>query len=619
MKTFLLPFPSKVLAQNSTKTEQQSEQEQLPTNPSTRQEVISEDLQTFAVVLLGTLCANLSREQVMEEIMPKIMNASNMNSSSAKIRSACVIAIPRGFNNIPSIENDHGDSNDTFINARSKALQSFHDLARDPSVACRKICAESLEMFSPNITICCNESLRIREKLLEILLLLLRDENKFVSTAALHRIGPCVASICSSLDDKRFQDISLATKNLIVKDILPYMRALSVQPRDTSGATSNDNLAAFCAYNLPGIIYCMGGNYWKDIRDIFLDLLYTKQSNNSTDRFSSEGDTFSKSIMCKSTSIRKILSHSLYEVSKIVGPDLTSRDLFQIFKDFLTLEEDDTVFTGVLKNLADFIQLLNSRERIEMLSLLPNICRTSRFDLYNSSNTSSIYANSRNWRLRQLMAQQLGVILNKEFHFMLHEDFENLKLMLLVSFNLLRDNVASVREVAAKELIPVILISLYFEHDEPDGEMTDENKSDSDQPSFNKRDLFEFCIKHLRELALNENFVHRQSFCLVVVSLLNLDAKSKDTSATTRNETEEFHKLLSTNPESIFSLFVNAERDPVSNVRSSLFRSLQALIQDTSKSPEICTSGNSKDTSHLDQILMDMTNRLRVEEEGWWR
>ena len=142
-----------------------------------------------------------------------------------------------------------------------------------------------------------------------------------------------------------------------------------------------------------------------------------------------------------------------------------------------------------------------------------------------------------------------------------------------------------------------------------------ESKLDDERASMDKGDLSRFCISSLRELAINESFVHRQSFCLIIVSFLEFNTIFTKGFAQYEKD-QEFRKLLSTDPESIFSLFIKFERDRVSNVRSSLYRSLQTLTHDNCNSMK---TSSKDESSYVNKILLDMTNRLRVEEEGWWR
>lgn len=85
--------------------------------------------------------------------------------------------------------------------------------------------------------------------------------------------------------------------------------------------------------------------------------------------------------------MRRALAFSIHEVAAIVGEDVTRKQLVPIFNNFL--KDLDEVRIGVLKHLADFLQLLSPDLRQQYLGKLREFL---------------VMENVHNWRFREELA-----------------------------------------------------------------------------------------------------------------------------------------------------------------------------------------------------------------------
>ena len=97
-----------------------------------------------------------------------------------------------------------------------------------------------------------------------------------------------------------------------------------------------------CAYNFPAVLLTLGPKAWPELKKIYERLAR---------------DTRIK--------VRKTLSNSLFECAKILGPELTERELISILFHFL--QDKEEVREGVLASLPEFIGCLNVNQRLSYI------------------------------------------------------------------------------------------------------------------------------------------------------------------------------------------------------------------------------------------------------------
>mmetsp|Transcript_561 Transcript_561/g.747 ORF Transcript_561/g.747 Transcript_561/m.747 type:complete len:868 (+) Transcript_561:62-2665(+) len=123
----------------------------------------------------------------------------------------------------------------------------------------------------------------------------------------------------------------------------------------------------FCAYNFPAVCKTVGFNRYPDLATAFEHL-------------------------CKDVRfpVRRALACSLHEMSQILGPHATEEYLLEPLDKFLK-DATNEVRQGVLKGLGTFLAMVKPEKRDDYLPTVWQIVRSSQ----------------RNWRFREIIAQQL--------------------------------------------------------------------------------------------------------------------------------------------------------------------------------------------------------------------
>ncbi|KAA0705130.1 Serine/threonine-protein phosphatase 4 regulatory subunit 1 [Triplophysa tibetana] len=169
---------------------------------------------------------------------------------------------------------------------------------------------------------------------------------------------------------------------------------------DPSRAQTVDmEIAKHCAYSLPGVALTLGRQNWHCLRDTY--------------------ETLASDMQWK---VRRTLAFSIHELAQILGDHLTAADLVPVFNSFL--KDLDEVRIGVLKHLYDFLKLLHQDTRRKYLYQLQEFLVTD---------------NSRNWRFRSELAEQLVLLLELYSPQDVHDYLRPL------AFCLCTDRVSSVR------------------------------------------------------------------------------------------------------------------------------------------------------------------------------
>ncbi|KAJ8374956.1 hypothetical protein SKAU_G00055360 [Synaphobranchus kaupii] len=180
---------------------------------------------------------------------------------------------------------------------------------------------------------------------------------------------------------------------------------------DPSRAQTVDmEIAKHCAYSLPGVALTLGRQNWHCLRDTY--------------------ETLASDMQWK---VRRTLAFSIHELALILGDQLTAADLVPIFNSFL--KDLDEVRIGVLKHLYDFLKLLHQETRRKYLYQLQEFLVTD---------------NSRNWRFRSELAEQLVLLLE------LYSGQDVYDYLRPLAFSLCTDRVSSVRWISYKLVSEII-------------------------------------------------------------------------------------------------------------------------------------------------------------------
>ncbi|XP_074262801.1 serine/threonine-protein phosphatase 4 regulatory subunit 1-like isoform X2 [Saimiri boliviensis] len=197
-----------------------------------------------------------------------------------------------------------------------------------------------------------------------------------------------------------------------LQDIIPQpLLDQYVSMTDPARAQTVDtDIATHCAYSLPGVALTLGRQNWHCLKDTY--------------------ETLASDVQWK---VRRTLAFSIHELAVILGDQLTAADLVPIFNGFL--KDLDEVRIGVLKHLYDFLKLLHEDKRRDYLYQLQEFVVTD---------------NSRNWRFRYELAEQLILILdlyspNDVYDYLMH-----------IALKLCADKVSEVRWISFKLVVAIL-------------------------------------------------------------------------------------------------------------------------------------------------------------------
>uniref|UniRef100_A0A8C5N820 Putative WW-binding domain-containing protein n=1 Tax=Gouania willdenowi TaxID=441366 RepID=A0A8C5N820_GOUWI len=203
----------------------------------------------------------------------------------------------------------------------------------------------------------------------------------------------------------------LCLQNVIPQQLLDQYLSMTDPAR---AQTVDTEIAKHCAFSLPGVALTLGRQNWHCLKDTY--------------------ETLATDVQWK---VRRTLAFSIHELAVILGDQLTAADLVPIFNGFL--KDLDEVRIGVLKHLYDFLKLLHANQRREYLYQLQEFMVTD---------------NSRNWRFRYELAEQLILIIELYSHYDVYDYLRQ------IALTLCSDKVSEVRWISYK-LVVEILQKLY--------------------------------------------------------------------------------------------------------------------------------------------------------------
>uniref|UniRef100_A0A670Y2H8 Uncharacterized protein n=1 Tax=Pseudonaja textilis TaxID=8673 RepID=A0A670Y2H8_PSETE len=200
---------------------------------------------------------------------------------------------------------------------------------------------------------------------------------------------------------------SLPSLDIIPQPLLEQYLSMTDPAR---AQTVDTEIAKHCAYSLPGVALTLGRQNWHCLKDTY--------------------ETLASDVQWK---VRRTLAFSIHELAVILGDQLTAADLVPIFNGFL--KDLDEVRIGILKHLYDFLKLLHAEKRREYLYQLQEFVVTD---------------NSRNWRFRYELAEQLILILEL---YNPNDVFDHLR---HIALTLCSDKVSEVRWISFKLAVAIL-------------------------------------------------------------------------------------------------------------------------------------------------------------------
>uniref|UniRef100_A0A4W3JCG9 Serine/threonine-protein phosphatase 4 regulatory subunit 1-like n=1 Tax=Callorhinchus milii TaxID=7868 RepID=A0A4W3JCG9_CALMI len=201
-------------------------------------------------------------------------------------------------------------------------------------------------------------------------------------------------------------ELNVDEHNMVRLDVIPQpLLDQYLSMTDPSRAQTVDTeITKHCAYSLPGVALTLGRQNWHCLKNTY--------------------EMLASDVQWK---VRRTLAFSIHELAAILGDQLTAADLVPIFNGFL--KDLDEVRIGVLKHLYDFLKLLPVDKRREYLFQLQEFM---------------VMDNSRNWRFRYELAEQLILLLE------LYSPNDVCDYLRHIALTLCSDKVAEVRWISFK-------------------------------------------------------------------------------------------------------------------------------------------------------------------------
>uniref|UniRef100_A0A4W3J885 Serine/threonine-protein phosphatase 4 regulatory subunit 1-like n=1 Tax=Callorhinchus milii TaxID=7868 RepID=A0A4W3J885_CALMI len=226
----------------------------------------------------------------------------------------------------------------------------------------------------------------------------------------LHHAARVLESLQAHLDDPDVQGrLGILAEEL---DVIPQpLLDQYLSMTDPSRAQTVDTeITKHCAYSLPGVALTLGRQNWHCLKNTY--------------------EMLASDVQWK---VRRTLAFSIHELAAILGDQLTAADLVPIFNGFL--KDLDEVRIGVLKHLYDFLKLLPVDKRREYLFQLQEFM---------------VMDNSRNWRFRYELAEQLILLLE------LYSPNDVCDYLRHIALTLCSDKVAEVRWISFKLVVEIL-------------------------------------------------------------------------------------------------------------------------------------------------------------------
>ena len=263
--------------------------------------------------------------------------------------------------------------------------------------------------------------------------------------------------------------------------------------------TVDSDIARHCAFSLPAVALTLGRSNWPLLRNTYEALATDMQWK-----------------------VRRTLASSIHELGVILGQDAAGADLIPIFNGFL--KDLDEVRIGLLKHLADFLRLLNAKDRVDYL---PKLSEFLKMD------------NDRNWRFRLELTEQLEKMIP------LYSPEEVEEHISPIAMALVKDKVASVRQCAIN-VVATVLQSL--------------NSESGGRPELAQSLLANSIVS----LAKETLWTHRQTFATLSLRIHSVSALS------------QAHFVAELLPQ-----LLELSEDRVANVRLAVARTLSTMGKQT--------------------------------------
>jgi len=490
-----------------------------------------EDLRITAAGLMNGLAPVFGWELCQQFVVPEIISLSQ--DSHFKVRKAVALSLDKLLK--------------VADRCRDRLLPAFLRLSKDPVWGVRKSCADSLAFISESV----NQETRVRD-LLPLLEVFREDPIKWVRGALSQRLGQFIASLPSEVVTKEI--VGLFTDMIDINSSMCWINrgqegsshGQTFPPQDKpklapegvlmkGDYAPNDfanNIVYCCAYNFPAVALKIGPERWDEL-----------------------SVTFSRLAQCENILVRRVMSHSLHELARIVGPAVAEADLLPCLRKFLN--DSHEVRIGVVQSISEFLRVLPDAKREMHLQILKEIIDDAYTDTPVPSSLAAssapfsfpdripsppfltegltVLSASSKWRFRLAFAKQLPMLCN------IFSQQSVVSSLAPLGSKLMRDDVFEVRK-AAQCMVGHCLVKL----------RSSDRKSNTMHISY--RDA-------VIEMSKARSFGERQQYIDICLNLQMNPSLSS-----------EFEKPL-------LDAFLELARDRVPNVRLAFAKALRKMME----------------------------------------
>lgn len=288
----------------------------------------SEDRRMTAAVLLNELAPSLSKNLVIQFVIPELEVMAE--DSVFRVRKAAALNLDRTAMAAGEAE------------AASKLLPLFLCLAKDAIWGVRKACAESIVGFMAALP-----AAERTDSILPAFNELLQDKSKWVKSTCQHNLGAFIAGLPPH-----------AVPQDLVKKFLDMIPTLNAPPAGGSKSGSESvppspALTAQAAFAFPAVVHALGPAGWPQLRPAFSGLASSPNKR-----------------------MRAPIGAALHEMAAVLGAAIAEVDLCPVWE--ALLQDVDEVKRGVLAGISAFLGALEPGTRE---SYLPNL-----LEVVNDSN-----------------------------------------------------------------------------------------------------------------------------------------------------------------------------------------------------------------------------------------
>lgn len=232
--------------------------------------------------------------------------------------------------------------------SRERLVPSFQKLAKDDIWGVRKACAECLVNIAQALALSDRGPL-----LIPLFESFVKDTSRWVRMAAFQNLGPFLAAL---------------EREHVTDELVEHFLSMATTVSNQLGGSGEADIKFHCAFSFPAIVTIVGASEWRKLAPTF-ELL--------------SNDTFWK--------IRRTFAHSLHELARILGQEITEAELATVFDSYLHDIQD--VKLGAMMHFADFLEQVSPSFRESYLPVLTE---------FNAMEQVT------KWRFREVISLQLA-------------------------------------------------------------------------------------------------------------------------------------------------------------------------------------------------------------------